>query len=99
MSDDAPRPVRPPRRRFDPASRPPTGAERAALWIQFGFALALVASFLAAGWTLLKFLPGLPIEPWQKVMFEVGLGAALVVFGRRAVSLWRRLHQPPDPPA
>ena len=80
------------RRRDLRAERAPVGAERAALWLQFGLALVLEAAFLAAGWTLVKSLPYLPIEPWQKVAFQVGLGLAFLVFGLRALRLWRRLH-------
>ena len=60
---------------------PVTGPERVALWVQFALAVALEAAFLVAGWTLFKSMPRLPIEPWQKVAFQVGLGLAFLVFG------------------
>ena len=83
------------RRRASAADRTPaSAAERAGLWLQFGLALALEAAFLLAGWTLFKSLPYLPIEPWQKVAFQVGLAAAFVVFARRAHGIWQRLHPP-----
>lgn len=73
---------------------PVTPAERAGLWLQFGLAVALEAAFLVAGWTLFKSLPHLPIEPWQKVAFQVGLVLAFLTFARRAYGIWRRLHPP-----
>ena len=83
------------RRASDPAARPPANAaERAALWLQFALALSLEAAFLLAGWTLYKSLPYLPIEPWQKVAFQVGLALAFAVLGLRALRLWRRLRAP-----
>jgi len=63
------------------------------LWLQFGLVLALEGAFLLAGWTLFKSLPHLPIAPWQKVAFQVGLALAFVVFGLRARRLGRRLRQ------
>jgi hypothetical protein len=96
---DSPPPGRPPARRFDPAAAPPSPAERAALWLQFGVALALEAAFLVAGWTLYKYLPDLAIEPWQKVAFQVGLGLAFAAFGLRALGIWRRLHAAAPPAA
>ena len=95
MIDATPPPDRgsAPTRRSDPAARPPANAaERAALWLQFALALSLEAAFLLAGWTLYKSLPHLPIEPWQKVAFQVGLALAFAVFGLRALRLWRRLR-------
>ena len=68
-----------------------TAAERVALGLQLGLAVALEAAFLLAGWTLYKSLPYLPIEPWQKVAFQVGLALAFLVFALRARKLWRRL--------
>ena len=83
------------RRREAAAPTPPaTPAERAALWLQLVLALTLEAAFLVAGWTLFKSLPYLPIEPWQKVAFQVGLAAAFVTFALRARRLWQRLHPP-----
>jgi len=82
---------KPPWRVGDPPG-PLTGPERAALWVRFGLAVALELAFLVAGWTLFKSMPRLPIEPWQKVAFQVGLGLAFVVFGARALKAWRRLH-------
>lgn len=89
---------RPEPRRFDPATAPPSPAERVGLWLQLGLAVALEVAFLVAGWTLFKYLPALAIEPWQKVAFQVGLAAAFLAFGRRALLLWRRLRRA-DPPA
>ena len=91
-------PERPAPRRFDPQSAPPSRVERAALWLQLGVVAALEAAFLAAGWTLVKYLPALPIEPWQKVAFQAGLGLAFVAFGLRGVRIWRRLHRAAPPP-
>jgi hypothetical protein len=85
-------PGRVPRRRFDPAASPPSAEERVGLWLQLVLALALAGAFVAAGWTLYKYLPDMMIEPWQKVMFQVGLAVAFVVFGRRARRLWSRLR-------
>ena len=93
------RPDRPAPRRFDPAARPPSAGERAALWLQLGVTVALEVAFLVAGWTLVKYLPALAIEPWQKVAFQVGLGAAFLAFGLRGLRLWRRLRQGSPPPA
>lgn len=97
MIEPAP-PARRPGRRFDPASAPPSPAERAALWLQLAVALALEAAFLVAGWTLFKYLPVLAIEPWQKVAFQAGLGVAFAFFGLRALRIWRRLHPSTPPP-
>ncbi len=94
------RPVRserPAPRRFDPTARPASAGERAALWVQFGVTLALELAFAVAGWTLFKYLPYLTIEPWQKVGFQVLLGAAFVAFGLRGLRLWRRLRPGSDP--
>ena len=93
-----PGPERPRPRRFDPAAASPSAGERAALWLQLGVTLALEVAFLAAGWTLWKSLPGLPIEPWQKVAFQAGLALAFAAFGLRALRLWRRLRRPVPPP-
>ena len=70
-----------------------TPAERAALWVQLGLTVVLEATFLLAGWTLYKSLPYLPIEPWQKVAFQVGLALAFLVFALRARGLWMRLRR------
>ncbi len=70
-----------------------TPAERVALWLQLGLAVALETAFLLAGWTLYKSLPYLPIEPWQKVAFQVGLALAFLVFALRARKLWHRLRR------
>jgi hypothetical protein len=91
-------PERPAPRRFDPGAHPPSDVERAALWLQLGLVLALEAAFLVAGWTLLKYLPGLAIAPWQKVAFQAGLGLAFVAFGMRGLRIWRRLRTPAAPP-
>ena len=85
-----PRPTGP--RRFDPASGPPSPAERVGLWVQLALVLALEAAFLVAGATLRKYLPTLAIAPWQKAAFQVGLALAFLVFGLRAMRLWRRLR-------
>jgi len=53
----------------------------------------LLAALVLAGWTLLKFLPNMPLSPWQKAMFEVGIAASLVAFTVRAALLWRRLRR------
>jgi hypothetical protein len=92
---EAPRPRPAPERRFDPAARPPSPEERAGLWVQLALVLALEAAFLAAGGTLFKYLPALTIEPWQKVAFQAGLALAFLVFGLRALRIWRRLHDAP----
>ena len=93
-------PERPEPRRFDPQAAAPSPGERAALWLQLGVVAALEAAFLVAGWTLWKSMPALPIAPWQKVAFQVGLGLAFAAFGLRALRLWRRLRRPgPPPPA
>ena len=92
-------PERPEPRRFDPQAAPPSGVERAALWLQLGIVVALEAAFLVAGWTLAKYLPAMAIEPWQKVAFQVGLGLAFAAFGLRAVRIWRRLHSAGPPRA
>lgn len=97
MESPRPRPVR--ERRFDPAAGPPSPAERAGLWLQLALVLALEAAFLAAGGTLFKYLPALAIEPWQKVAFQAGLALAFLVFGLRALRIWRRLHVAPTPDA
>lgn len=86
-------------RRFDPAARPPSPEERIGLWTQLGLVLALEAAFIVAGGTLRKYLPAMAIEPWQKVAFQVGLALAFLVFGLRAMRLWRRLHGPHPPEA
>jgi hypothetical protein len=83
------------RRRQAAAANPPASpAERLGLWVQFGLAVTLEAAFLWAGWTLFKSLPYLPIEPWQKVAFQVGLAVAFLVFAQRAHRIWQRLHPP-----
>ena len=96
---EAHRPGRPAFRHRDPGAATPSAEERIALWLQLGLALILEVAFLVAGWTLHKYLPALGIEPWQKVAFQVGLGAAFLAFGLRARGLWRRLHAGPPPPS
>ena len=71
----------------------PGSPDRATLWVLLALHVVLEASLIAAGWTLLKYLPTMPLAPFQKVMFEVGLAAAFVVFGLRGLALWRRLRQ------
>jgi len=86
------RPRRPEHAR--PRAEPPPGSpDRAALWLLLGFHVALEVALLAAGWTLVKYLPTIQLGAAQKVMFEVGLAAAFVAFGVRALALWRRLRR------
>jgi hypothetical protein len=80
-------------RRSAADAAPASPAERVSLWIQLGLAVTLEAAFLLAGWTLYKSLPHLPIAPWQKVAFQLGLGLAFLVFGLRARRLWGRLRK------
>jgi len=68
-----------------------------ALWILLAVHGALLAALAMAGWTLLKYLPTLPLSPSQKAMFEIGIAAAIVVFSVRALLLLRRLRRPPSP--
>jgi hypothetical protein len=86
-------------RRFDPAAHPPSPEERVGLWLQLSLVLALEAAFIVAGGTLHKYLPALAIAPWQKVAIQVGLALAFLVFGLRALRLWRRLRRPRPPAA
>jgi hypothetical protein len=67
--------------------------DRAALWTLFATYLALETALVAAGWTLLKYLPNMQLPLAQKVMLQVGLLAAFVAFGWRGLSLWRRLRK------
>jgi hypothetical protein len=67
--------------------------DRAALWALFATYLALETALVAAGWTLLKYLPNMQLPLAQKVMLQVGLLAAFVAFGWRGLSLWRRLRK------
>ena len=81
-------------RRGAPRREPLKGAtDRATLWVLLALHVALEVTLIAAGWTLLKYLPTMPLAPFQKVMFEVGLAAAFVAFGLRGLALWRRLRQ------
>jgi hypothetical protein len=82
-----PDPVRP---RLEPS---PGSGDRLALWTLLGFHVALEVTLLAAGWTLVKYLPAMQLSPWQKVVFELGIAAAFVAFGLRAFALWRRLRR------
>lgn len=90
--DPGERPHRPGRGRTPGEPRPGSG-DRAALWVLLGFHLALEASLIAAGWTLVKYLPAMQLSPPQKVLCEVGIAAAFVAFGLRALALWRRLRK------
>ena len=86
------KPERP--RRGAPRREPVPGSpDRATLWVLLALHVALEVTLIAAGWTLVKYLPTMPLAPFQKVMFEVGLAAAFVVFGLRGLALWRRLRQ------
>jgi len=86
------KPERP--RRGAPRREPRKGpTDQATLWVLLALHVALEATLIAAGWTLLKYLPTMPLAPLQKVMFEVGLAAAFVVFGLRGLALWRRLRR------
>lgn len=93
MSRGGDDPGRVPGRRFDPAASPPSAEERIGLWLQLVLVLALEGAFVTAGWTIYKYLPDMMIEPWQKVLFQVGLAVAVVVFGLRARRLWSRLRR------
>ena len=70
--------------------------DRAALWVLLGVHGLLLAALALAGFTLLKYLPNMPLSPWQKAMFEIGIAAALVAFTVRAALLWRRLRRTPS---
>jgi hypothetical protein len=63
------------------------------LWVLLAFHVALEITLIAAGWTLVKYLPAMQLGAAQKVMFEVGLAAAFVAFGLRGLALWRRLRR------
>jgi len=86
------RPRRPERGRGG-AEPEPGSSDRIALWTLLGFHVVLEVSLIAAGWTLVKYLPLMQLSPWQKVMFQVGIAAAFVAFGLRALALWRRLRR------
>ena len=81
-----------------PRSEAPQGStDRAALWTLLATYVALEIALVAAGWTLLKYLPNMQLPLVQKVMLQVGLLAAFVAFGWRGLSLWRRIRKPPSP--
>lgn len=88
----SPRPPLGPGPRREPV---PGSGDRAALWILLGVHAILLATLLVAAWTLLKYLPTMPLSAWQKAMFQIGIGAALVAFGLRAALLWARLRRTP----
>lgn len=89
------RPRRPERGR--PRLDPPTGSgDRMALWALLVFHVILLITLVAAGWTLAKVLPAMQLSPLQKVVCQVGLAAAFVAFGLRALALWRRLRKSPS---
>ena len=69
--------------------------DRAALWTLLATYVALEVALVAAGWTLLKYMPNMQLPAAQKVMLQVGLAAAFVAFGWRGIQLWRRLRKPP----
>jgi hypothetical protein len=71
----------------------PGSSDRAALWALLALHVALEAVLIAAGWTLVKYLPAMQLSAAQKVMFQVGIAAAFVAFGLRALRLWRRLRK------
>ncbi len=91
--------------RFGAPPRPARGAsqrepvagsfDRGILWILLLVHGALLAALAIAGWTLLKYLPGMPLTSWQKAMFEIGIAAAFLAFSVRAALLVRRLRRPP----
>ena len=88
-------PAAPPERPVRGArNRPPKpgSTDRATLWVLLALHVALEVALIAAGWTLVKYLPAMPLSPPQKVMFQVGVGVAFVVFGLRGLALWRRLR-------
>jgi hypothetical protein len=92
MTLEGPRPRRP--ERGGPAREPQPGSgDRPALWALLAFHVALELTLVAAGWTLVKYLPAMQLSAAQKVMFEVGIAAAFVAFGLRALALWRRLRR------
>jgi len=76
--------------RREPAGGTP---DRATLWVLLALHVALEVTLIAAGWTLVKYLPTMALSAPQKVMFEVGLAAAFVAFGLRGLALWRRLRR------
>ena len=86
------RPGRSPQR-ADRDAPTPGAIDRAIQWVLLALHGALLASLVVAAWTLAKYLPGMPLSPLEKVMFQVGIGVALVAFGVRAVLLWRRLRR------
>jgi len=64
-----------------------------ALWGLLVLHVALEVGLVVAGWTLYKYLGNIRLEPWQKVMFQVGLVAAFLWFGVRGLALWRQLRK------
>jgi hypothetical protein len=70
--------------------------DRWALWILLAMHGALLAALGVAGWTLLKYLPNMPLTHSQKAMFEIGIAAAILAFGARAALLLRRLLRTPS---
>jgi len=79
-----------------PPRRPVAGpGDRIALWILLAVHVALLAALGVAGWTLLKYLPTMPLTHSQKAMFEIGIAAAILAFGVRALLLLRRLLRRP----
>ncbi len=54
--------------------------------------MALEGALVLAAITLANLWSGIRIAPWQKVGFQFGIGLALVVFGVRAVRLWKRIR-------
>jgi hypothetical protein len=70
-------------------------SDRWALWFLLLVHAALEAALAVAAWTFVKSMPSLPLTASQKAMFEIGLGAALIVFGARGFLLFRRLRRTP----
>jgi hypothetical protein len=71
----------------------PGSGDRAALWALLALHVALEVVLIAAGWTLVKYLPVMELSAAQKVMFQVGIAGAFVAFGLRALGLWQRLRK------
>jgi hypothetical protein len=79
------------RRRGGPGD--PAGLEHDwTLWLLLLLHVALEAALLVAGHTLFRLHSTLRLASWQKLAFGFGIAAAFVVFGVRAVRLWRRLR-------